>query len=249
MSTPDIVALTQQMSEMTTRIVELEKALKKSAKKSAKKGSDEDKKPKKPPTPWNAFQARVATVLKDAELSLGAYANNMQFCSFLKDINVNYDEWADDEILEHRNGWTKPLQSKMQIAGKSKRPPSLPASDDESVKKPVKKAAKKAAKEAATPLPAESESESEPVKKPVKKVAKKAATPLPVEPVEEYDGNIDPIKIKDKMYQITEKNDVINEDTYTYMGRYNKETKTLDKKFPQPAYVKKLLNDLKEANE
>jgi len=233
----DIDTLTQQMAEMTTRVAALEKALKKSSK--ATKSTTEDQ-PKKPMPdavkPWNAFQARVAAVLKEADASLGAYATNMQFCSFLKAIKADYDEWDNDEILEHRESWSKPEKSKMQLNGKGKRPPPMPKStsassesesDEETVKKAAKKAVKRAAK-AATPV---------------------VEPPTPVVEDDEYDGGYEPIKIKGKMFQITDKNDVIDEDNYTYIGHYNKETKVLNKEFPQPAYVKKLLAELKEANE
>lgn len=264
----DIATLKKQMEVMTAALEELTLALNKGVKKTSKKSSasSDDETVEKPKRAlsdgmkaWGAFQKRIATVLKDGELPLKNYAENMQFCSHLKAINADYDGWDNDEILEQREGWVKPEISKLAAAGKTKRPASSKSSvassreeesdkmleemdeiikDDEKMKKKEKKAEKKEKVEEAKEKAEEKE------KKPRGRPSKKAVEAEP----EEYSGEINAFKWKGKMFSKTSFNDVIDEDNYSYIGRWDEKSNNINDKHPMPAYVKKLLAELEEAN-
>jgi len=257
----DIAVLKKQMEVMTAAMAELTMALKKSQK--AQKGTDDDESVEKPKRPlsegmkaWGAFQKRVAAVLKESELSLKNYAENMQFCSHLKSVNSDYESWDNDEILEHRETWVKPEISKLAAAGKTKRAPSSKSSvasaasvasdseTEEAVEAPVKaeKKAEKKVKKAEAPAKEEKVvEEKKPRGRPPKKAVKEEET-------EEYTGDINAFKWKGKMFSKTSYHDVIDEDTYAYIGRWDESTNLINEKHPMPAYVKKLLAELEEAN-
>jgi hypothetical protein len=258
----DIAALKKQMEMMTAAMTELTMALKKGQKKSSSSSDDESvEKPKRPLSEgmkaWGAFQKRVAAVLKEGEVPLKNYAENMQFSSHLKSVNADYESWDNDEILEQRESWVKPEISKLAAAGKTKRPPSskssvASSSNDEAEKvveemeklikeEKKKKPKKKAEKAEEEKKPDEKAVEKKPRGRPSKKAAKEEET-------EEYTGDINAFKWKGKMFSKTTYNDVIDEDTYAYIGRWDESTNLINEKHPMPAYVKKLLADLEEAN-
>ena len=258
----DIATLKKQMEVMTAAMAELTMALKK-AKKQTSASDDESVSVEKPKRPlsegmkaWGAFQKRVAATLKESEVSLKNYAENMQFCSHLKSVNSDYESWDNDEILEQRESWVKPEISKLAAAGKLKRPASSKSSvvsDSEAEKvveemeemikeeKKPKKAEKKPEEKAVEKEKKPEEKEKKPRGRPPKKAAKEEET-------EEYTGDINAFKWKGKMFSKTTYNDVIDEDTYTYIGRWDESTNLINEKHPMPAYVKKLLAELEEAN-
>lgn len=269
----DIAALKKQMEMMTAAMTELTMALKKGQKKSSSSSDDESvEKPKRPLSEgmkaWGAFQKRVAAVLKEGEVPLKNYAENMQFSSHLKSVNADYESWDNDEILEQRESWVKPEISKLAAAGKTKRPPSSKSSvasssndeaekvveemekliKEEMTKEEKKKPKKKAEKAEEEKKPDEKAVEKKPEekeKKPRGRPPKKAAKE---EETEEYTGDINAFKWKGKMFSKTTYNDVIDEDTYAYIGRWDESTNLINEKHPMPAYVKKLLAELEEAN-
>jgi hypothetical protein len=266
----DIATLKKQMEAMTAALAELTLAVKKAAKKSSSSSDDESvEKPKRALSEgmkaWGAFQKRVAAVLKEGEVPLKNYAENMQFCSYLKSVNSDYESWDNDEILEQRETWVKPEISKLAAAGKTKRPPSskssvASSSNDEAekvveemekmIKEEMSKEEKKKPKKKADKKPDEKAVEK-PVEKPEEKEKKPRGRPpkkaVEAEP-EEFDGDINAFKWKGKMFSKTTYNDVIDEDTYAYIGRWDESTNLINEKHPMPAYVKKLLAELEEAN-
>ena len=268
----DIATLKKQMEVVTAALKELTLLVKKGS-----SGSDTESvtKPKRALSEgmkaWAGFQKRVATVLKEADVPLKNYAENMQFCSFLKSKNTDYESWDNDQILEQRESWVKPEVSKLAAAGKTKRPSSSKSSVaskfDEEAEKVVEemikeidaeKSKKAEEKKPKKPKKKAEEVKVEEVKKPevkpeVKPEEKKKSRGRPskkaveAEP-EEYDGDINAFKWKGKMFSKTTFNDVIDEDTYSYIGRWDEKTNNIDEKHPMPAYVKKLLKELEEAN-
>jgi len=85
---------------------------------------------KKEPNVWIKFTMRVEAILAAAKAAAGTDEEALapfkgpatiakQFASFLKDTKA-YDEWTDDAILEAFRTWTRPEQSKMAAAGKTK---------------------------------------------------------------------------------------------------------------------------------
>ena len=127
----DIATLKKQMETMTAALKELT-LLVKNTKKSSASDDEPVAKPKRALSEgmkaWRDFQKRVAAVLKEGEVPLKNYAENMQFCSHLKGINGDYEDWDNDQILEERETWVKPEVSKLAAAGKTKRPPSSKSS-------------------------------------------------------------------------------------------------------------------------
>jgi hypothetical protein len=261
----DIATLKKQMEAMTAALAELTVAVKKAAKKSSSSSDDESvEKPKRALSEgmkaWAGFQKRVAAVLKEGDLSLKNYAENMQFCSYLKATNADYDHWDNDEILEQRESWVKPEVSKLAAAGKTKRPASskssvASSSNDEAeklveemekmIKGEMKKKAKKEVKKVEEKADEKADEKAEEKeKKPRGRPPKKAVETEP----EEYDGDINAFKWKGKMFSKTSYNDVIDEDTYSYIGRWDEKTNNINEKHPMPAYVKKLLTELEESN-
>ena len=261
----DIATLKKQMEVITAALKELTLLVKKGS-----SGSDTESvaKPKRVLSEgmkaWGSFQKRVATVLKEADVPLKNYAENMQFSSYLKTKNTDYESWDNDQILEERESWVKPEVSKLAAAGKTKRPASSKssvASKEEDAEKMVdemekmikeidaKKAEEKTEKPKKPKKKAE-EKEPEEEKKPEEKKksrgrpSKKAVEAEP----EQYDGDITAFKWKGKMFSKTSFNDVIDEDTYSYIGRWDEKTNAIDEKHSMPAYVKKLLAELEEAN-
>lgn len=272
----DIATLKKQMEAVTAALKELTLLVKKGS-----SGSDTESvsKPKRVLSEgmkaWGSFQKRVATVLKEADVPLKNYAENMQFSSYLKNKNTDYESWDNDQILEERESWVKPEVSKLAAAGKTKRPASSKssvASKEEDAEKMVEEMekmikeidAKKAEEKTEKPKkPKKKAEEKEPeekeffreldaVMKDVKPEEKKKSRGRPSKKVEaepeHYDGDITAFKWKGKMFSKTAFNDVIDEDTYSYIGRWDEKTNAIDEKHSMPAYVKKLLAELEEAN-
>ena len=262
----DIATLKKQMEVVTAALKELTLLVKKGS-----SGSDTESvtKPKRALSEgmkaWAGFQKRVATVLKEADVPLKNYAENMQFSSFLKSKNTDYESWDNDQILEQRESWVKPEVSKLAAAGKTKRPSSSKssvASNEEDAEKVVEEMIKEIdaekSKKAEEKKPKKPKKKAEEVKvevkvEEVKKPEEKKSRGRPskkaveAEP-EEYDGDINAFKWKGKMFSKTTFNDVIDEDTYSYIGRWDEKTNNINEKHPMPAYVKKLLKELEEAN-
>ena len=259
----DIATLKKQMEVVTAALKELTALVKKG---SSSSDTESVTKPKRALSEgmkaWAGFQKRVATVLKEADVPLKNYAENMQFCSFLKSKNTDYESWDNDQILEQRESWVKPEVSKLAAAGKTKRPSSSKSSvaskfDEEAEKvveemikeidaekKKPKKPKKKAEEVKAEEVKVEEVKKPEEKKKSRGRPSKKAVETEP----EQYDGDINAFKWKGKMFSKTTFNDVIDEDTYSYIGRWDEKTNNIDEKHPMPAYVKKLLKELEEAN-
>lgn len=264
----DIATLKKQMEVVTAALKELTALVKKG---SSSSDTESVTKPKRALSEgmkaWAGFQKRVATVLKEADVPLKNYAENMQFSSYLKTKNTDYESWDNDQILEQRESWVKPEVSKLAAAGKTKRPSSSKssvASTEEDAEKVVEEMEKmikeiddkkadekkpKKPKKKAEEVKAE-EVKVEEVKKPEEKKKSRGRPSkkgVETEP-EEYDGDINAFKWKGKMFSKTTFNDVFDEDTYSYIGRWDEKTNNIDEKHPMPAYVKKLLKELEEAN-
>jgi len=255
----EIVEIKKQMAVMAAQLKALTKALKPAGKSSGKKASkssdsESDSEPKaKRDTEWSRFTTRVRALLAEAEHTFERAPELLQFCSALK-VKKAMDEWDNDEILEERDSWVRPEKSKQEIAGKNKRPPSANASiasksdkeeseaeesDEEEEKEPTPKPQPK---KKAEKVEKKVEEKPAPKKKAEKKEAKKPAE-------EEWDGELEGWSYKGKNYTKTSLHDVVDEDSYSYVGRYNDWEDKLDKKHPMPAYIKKLLAELKKANE
>jgi hypothetical protein len=92
---------------------------------------------KKEPNVWIKFTLRVEAILAAAKAAAGTDEAALapfkgpatiakQFASFLKDTKA-YGEWTDEEILGQFRTWTRPEQSKMAAAGKTKSAKTSPA--------------------------------------------------------------------------------------------------------------------------
>jgi len=267
----EIVEIKKQMAAMAAQLKALTKALKpvgKSSGKKASKSSDSESesepKPKKD-TEWGRFTARVRGLLVEAKNSFERAPELLQFCSALK-AKKAMDEWDNDEILEERDEWVRPEKSKQELAGKNKRPPSANASANASVasksdkeEQPEDEESDEEEEKEPTPKPQPKKKEEKKVEKKVEeKPAPKKEEPAPKKEVkketkkpaeEEWDGELEAWTHKGKNYTKTSLHDVVDEDNYSYVGRYDADKDTINKKHPMPAYIKKMLVDLKAANE
>jgi hypothetical protein len=263
----EIASLKQQMETMAQALKELTLAVKKSDKsksKSKSKSTDDDSDTPKPKRvqsegmiAWKDFQTRVRSVLKEAELTLKS-SENMQFCSSLKAKDADYESWDNDTILEERENWAKPEKSKQEIAGKNKRAGSSKSSvaskeveSDEEVEEKVvvaevKKPRGRPPKEKAVE---KVEKKVEQAPKPRGRPSKKVAEVKDEAEDDDYDGELSAFKWKGKMLSKTDRHDVVDEDSYSYLGRWNEKTNIIDEKHAMPAYIKNLLAELEKAND
>lgn len=244
------------------RIQKLEDAATaKKSKKSKKDDKSDEDKPKKPANDFILFVSRVRKLLKEMEMGFATVGECPQFCSALKKKNIDYKTWSNEDILEERENWEKPEKSiqlikkeskensaASSVAGPSKKK-ALPVSDaedsfsdDESVDEPVKKVAevKKAVEVKKAGRPKKLAEEAP------KTEVKKAGRPKKAKEVEEeeYKGGLEAFKHKSKTYTKTDLHDVIDEDNGVYMGRWDEDTNEIDAKFPEPAYVKKMIAEM-----
>ena len=251
-----------KMEKMEKRMDKLEKKSKKEAKK-ADADSDTEK-PKRAISEgikaWQGFVKRVRAILKDNDMGFKIPTEVTQFCSALKAKNSDYEAWSEEEILEERGEWVKPEKSKQELAGKgskkssaassvasAKKAKALPASDDEGVESEAEMEVEmepepEVKKKPGRPKKVVEEKVEKPVEKKAveKKEAKKPKKKV-VEEDENYTGNIEAFKFKNNTYAKTDRHDIIDEDECKYVGRWNEETNEIDYKFPEPAYVKKMI--------
>jgi hypothetical protein len=211
----------------------------------AKKVKDPNAEPKEPNV-WIKFTQRVGALIKGANPDAKAPATiGKQFCSFLKEQKA-YDEWADAEILEAFTSWTPPEQSKMELAGKTKK--SSASSEDGSVSEgsapepkkrgPLSEEAKAARKEkmdakkaaVAGAAIAEVKANAAPSAVIAKAFKPKATTAssYTMEQLTDLDG----FEFEGKSYGRNVRGDVVNEDG-SYHGHWD--GKTILRSYPVPA--------------
>jgi hypothetical protein len=211
----------------------------------AKKVKDPNAEPKEPNV-WIKFTQRVGALLKGAYPDAKAPATvGKQFCSFLKEQKP-YDEWVDADILEAFTSWTPPEQSKMELAGKTKKSSVASGSSDEgsvsdaSAPAPKKrgplsdeaKAARKEkmdAKKAGAAI-AEVKANAAPSAAIAKAFKPKATTSssYTMEQLTDLDGFV----FEGKSYGRNVRGDVVNEDG-SYAGHWD--GKTILRSYPVPA--------------
>jgi hypothetical protein len=238
----------------------------KSKKSKSKKSESDDDKPKRVLNEgikaWHVFLKRVRLLMKEMDMGFSVPTEITQFCSALKAKNGDYESWSTEEILEERENWEKPEQSKQLVKKMSKE-----NSAASSVAAPSKKKALPVSD--AENSFSDNESEDEPEPEPVKKVKevkevkkagrpkkvvdetpkeapKKAGRPKKAKEAEDenYKGGIEAFKHKGKTYTKTERHDVIDEDNGVYIGRWDEDTNEIDTKFPEPKYVKKMIAEM-----
>jgi hypothetical protein len=268
-------ALLDKLQAATLKKTDKSKKAEKSKKADKSTESDNDEKPKRALNEgikaWHVFLKRVRALMVEMDMGFSIPTEITQFCSALKAKNGDYESWSNEDILEERENWQKPEKSKQEIAGKNSKKTSAASS----VAEPKKKALPVSDAEDCV---SDSDDEPEPVKKvveEVKKVVEEKAKKSPGRPkkvVEETpketpkkagrpkkakepedDENrkyeLEGFKHLGKMYTKTDHHDVIDEDNGVYVGRWNEDTNQIDKTFPQPAYVKKMIAEMDSDDE
>jgi hypothetical protein len=200
----------------------------------AKKMKDPNAEPKEPNV-WIKFTQRVGALIKESHPDNKAPATiGKQFCSYLKEQKP-YDQWVDSEILEAFTSWAPPEQSKMEIAGKTKKTESSSASESGSVsdaserkkRAPLSDEAKAARREkmeqkkAATSAPADEEKPAVAVA-PVKASFKPKAVSKPsytMEQLTDFDG----FDFEGNSYGRNVRGDIVSEDG-SYYGHWDGKT-------------------------
>jgi len=208
----------------------------------AKKVKDPNAEPKEPNV-WIKFTQRVGALIKEANPDNKAPATiGKQFCSFLKEQKP-YDKWADADILDAFTSWSPPEQSKMELAGKTKKASSsasesgsvsdaterkkrAPLSDEAKAARKEKMAATKAAKEAAAAPEVEKPIEDivAPAPAPAKAAFKPKVVAKPSYTMEQL-IDLDGFEFEGVSYGRNCRGDVVNEDG-SYFGHWNGKTVT-----------------------
>ena len=194
----------------------------------AKKVKDPNAEPKEPNV-WIKFTQRVGALIKESHPDNKAPATiGKQFCSYLKEQKP-YDQWVDSEILEAFTSWAPPEQSKMEIAGKTKKTESTSVSESGSVtserkkRAPLSDEAKAARKEKMAEKKASaSTTEEKPVPATTKVAFKPKAVSKPsytMEQLTDFDG----FDFEGNSYGRNVRGDIVSEDG-SYYGHWDGKT-------------------------